>query len=174
MSRSEMNDHHLNGSSTASPLSNMNAISDALPTASGQANPQAHGWEARTPFNYEASKPEPGTSLEGDAPGNDDPVWAHNAAKYEWDDTFGDVGPRIPELEEALFKRDLITTLGSDLRALTEFTVTQEGPERVTHVREVCFGTSSVRSRMNNIFSVRARRPAPGKMAYSSISDSSN
>ena len=29
--------------------------------------------------------------------------WASSAARYEWQDEFGDVAPKVPALEEALF-----------------------------------------------------------------------
>lgn len=65
------------------------------------------------------------------------PGWAHNAARYEWADEYGDVGPAVPELEAQLFNRATITTQGSALEALQEFTVTQEAPAPVLPVRMV-------------------------------------
>lgn len=40
------------------------------------------------------------------------PKWAGNAAKYEWRDEYGDVGPEIPELEEMLFRSEFINRTG--------------------------------------------------------------
>jgi hypothetical protein len=33
----------------------------------------------------------------------DIPLWAASAAKYEWKEEYGDVGPEVPELEKILF-----------------------------------------------------------------------
>lgn len=46
------------------------------------------GWVDRVPYEY----------------GNEAPTWAGNAARYEWKDDFGDVGPEDQELEKMLFK----------------------------------------------------------------------
>ena len=40
------------------------------------------------------------------------PTWAANAAKYEWLDEYGDVGPPHPELEKMLFSSDHINRRG--------------------------------------------------------------
>jgi len=58
-------------------------------------------------------------------------VRAHNAARYEWDDEYGDVGPRVPELEAQLFNRREISSAGNALLAYSDFTVTQEAPDPV-------------------------------------------
>ena len=50
-----------------------------------------------------------GTELETT---QDVPTWASNAAKYEWKEEYGDVGPVNPELEKLLFKDDLLTRAG--------------------------------------------------------------
>lgn len=36
-------------------------------------------------------------------PASENIVWDGNAKTYEWDDEFGDVGPKVPELEIELF-----------------------------------------------------------------------
>lgn len=43
------------------------------------------------------------------------PVWASNAAKYEWDDEYGDVGPAHPVLEKQLFRDRYIARAGQKL-----------------------------------------------------------
>lgn len=40
------------------------------------------------------------------------PEWAANAAKYEWNDEYGDVGPENPHLEEQLFRAEFINRTG--------------------------------------------------------------
>lgn len=41
--------------------------------------------------------------------------WAGNAARYEWKDEYGDVGPRNEELEKQLFQVDYISRAGHRL-----------------------------------------------------------
>ena len=65
-----------------------------------------------------------------------EPDWLHNAAKYEWDDTYGEVGPEVPELEEQLFRGAHMVSRGDDIQAL-EFEVKLEGPTPVRPVRKV-------------------------------------
>lgn len=41
--------------------------------------------------------------------------WAANAAKYEWNEEFGDVGPPNPELEQMLFRNEYVNRVGLKL-----------------------------------------------------------
>jgi ATP-dependent RNA helicase DDX3X len=41
--------------------------------------------------------------------------WAGVAARYEWKDDYGDVGPSIPELEDQLFRSEMIPRAGIKL-----------------------------------------------------------
>lgn len=41
--------------------------------------------------------------------------WASSAARYEWQDSYGDVAPKVPELENVLFgEMDLRGSTGLD------------------------------------------------------------
>ena len=40
------------------------------------------------------------------------PLWASGAAKYEWQEDYGDIGPPHPELEKQLFKDQFINRIG--------------------------------------------------------------
>lgn len=77
-------------------------------TASGK-NPQEHGWVEKNEYDYstymKSSKElaEAVATNESADLGVDVGDWASNAAIYNWDDDFGDVGPRHPELEAQLF-----------------------------------------------------------------------
>ena len=80
--------------------------------------PQEHGWTTKIKYDYDTYNKS--TKELSDAQGAisggdevDDAVggvkpgdWASNAATYEWEDEFGDVGPRFPELEKQLFGSD--------------------------------------------------------------------
>ena len=48
----------------------------------------------------------------GLAPTEEIPEWAAGAAKYEWKDEYGNVGPAHPELEKILFHNDSIARQG--------------------------------------------------------------
>lgn len=73
-------------------------------------NPQEHGWVAKTDYDYstymksskELAEAE-ATAKESADLGVEVSGWASNAAIYDWDDDYGDVGPRHPELEAQLF-----------------------------------------------------------------------
>jgi ATP-dependent RNA helicase DDX3X len=93
-------------------------MAEALPTAEpsseapvgGDAtapkkNPQEAGWVEKQAYDYETyNKSSKELFDEGLAPGGlGAQDWASNAAKYEWDEEYGDVGPAFPELELQLF-----------------------------------------------------------------------
>lgn len=103
------------------PSENTMEVGDVPPKHLG--NPEAaalardKGWVA--PEEYDYSKytqagPDHGAAEAGE-PGNvleEEVQWASNAAKYEWSDEYGDVGPENPELEKMLFQSDLIIRAG--------------------------------------------------------------
>ena len=55
-----------------------------------------------TPQGFDYAKYNAGPS-ESDRPQEDHLNWAANAAKYEWKDDYGDIGPEHKGLEEMLF-----------------------------------------------------------------------
>lgn len=103
-----------------------NALNDAT-NSSGEApgpprDEEKHrqareaGWVEPQAYNYAAASARPGdqtapSSLDQIAP-EDMPQWMHKAAKYEWKEEYGDVGPEVPELEAQLFKGDFRTRQG--------------------------------------------------------------
>lgn len=73
-----------------------------VPATMEKRNPMELGWVEKQQYDYETyNKTSKELYDEGLATGALD--WASNAAKYEWDDEYGDVGPRFPELEKQLF-----------------------------------------------------------------------
>jgi len=58
-------------------------------SASAEAPERVGDWAARTPLNYEALNADRNTAHTYEESGAI-PVWAHNAAKYEWVDEYGD------------------------------------------------------------------------------------
>lgn len=84
----------------------------SLPTAEVAAtikDPQQHGWVAKSEYDY-STYMKSGKELvaeaaaqEGVEAGVEVGGWASNAAIYEWNEEYGDVGPNHPELEKQLF-----------------------------------------------------------------------
>ena len=74
------------------------------------------GWVAPESYDYAKytfdplKKPEDQKNVAEDAP-----TWAANAAKYEWNDAYGDVGPANAQLEEMLFRSEFINRAGFKL-----------------------------------------------------------
>lgn len=89
------------------------SLAEALPAANSKQTPQEHGWVDKTAYDYatynKTNKDINDAAESGEATPegeNDFPepeAWAGNASVYEWDDEYGDVGPRHPELEQMLF-----------------------------------------------------------------------
>lgn len=71
----------------------------------GWAEPQKYDYRV-----YNASTREERDAVETT---ENPPAWASNAAKYEWSDEFGDVGPAHPELEHQLFQEGSGTQSGA-------------------------------------------------------------
>jgi ATP-dependent RNA helicase DDX3X len=88
---------------TAKPSSEILVTQNTV--AALKKNPQEAGWVEKQPYDYDTYNKSSKELLdEGVAPGGlGAQDWASNAAKYEWDEEYGDVGPAFPELEAQLF-----------------------------------------------------------------------
>lgn len=64
------------------------------------------GWAERLEYDYSVYN-----STEKPGEGSEAP-WAAGAAKYEWSDEYGDVGPPNPELEQMLFQGEFAGRAG--------------------------------------------------------------
>lgn len=91
-----------------------------------------HGFVERTPYDYSVYA----TGRKDDDADREEPAWLANAAVYEWNDDYGDVGPAIPELEIELFGSDYRMQAGTKFDAF-KYEVTVEAPEPVHLIREV-------------------------------------
>lgn len=69
-----------------------------------------------------------------------EPRWLSDAAIYQWDDEFGDVGEPNPALEEELFEGVDVQRAGDAIKALA-YDVITEGPEKVHPVRDVSYAS---------------------------------
>ena len=61
------------------------------------------GWNEPEQYDYDMFKGEAKAS-ENDEQGPQLPEWDFNAAKYEWKEEYGDVGPENEKLEDMLFR----------------------------------------------------------------------
>jgi ATP-dependent RNA helicase DDX3X len=84
-------------------------MAEALPAADGPPKNQeaydrarAMGWSAPEPSNNQPDNGAEAQPAEGDYV---EEGWMHQAQKYEWSEEYGDVGPKIPELEAQLFNK---------------------------------------------------------------------
>lgn len=75
---------------------------------------RAKGWVEPAAYDYGDSQ-KVATSQAEAGEKSSEPQWAHEAAKYEWKDEYGEVGPQIPELEQQLFHDQYINRKGQFL-----------------------------------------------------------
>ncbi|WEW57452.1 ATP-binding RNA helicase [Emydomyces testavorans] len=99
------------------PIGNMNVEAAALAREKGWAEPQRYDYAAYTASYQPGEDPSPDSNA---------PAWASTAAKYEWKDDYGDVGPRNEELEQVLFRDEYINRAGNLFESLREIKVTAE------------------------------------------------
>ncbi|KAF7587753.1 hypothetical protein BBP40_006798 [Aspergillus hancockii] len=97
------------------------------------------GWTEREAYDYSKyndplAKPAEDAEPEQQLP-QDLPEWAANAAKYEWHDEYGDVGPANPELEAMLFRSEFINRTGLKIGNLQNIEVIAESRERPSPVK---------------------------------------
>ena len=110
---------------SAGPPKNEEAIKAARDA--GWVQRQAHNYAATAPITVlngdeDEAEPDAAPAAEGEA-GDEDPMtsrhstttWSHDAAKYEWKEEYGDVGPRDEKLEKDLFRGEHINRAGNKL-----------------------------------------------------------
>lgn len=91
-----------------------------------------------------------------------EPSWAATAARYEWDDDYGEVGPPMPELEQELFRQETVMRRGNAFQVL-QYKIKQEGPVQIAPVRNVCFSLlCRSRTTTDNYCVVRGCWSSPG------------
>ncbi|RDW67672.1 hypothetical protein BP6252_09068 [Coleophoma cylindrospora] len=130
-------------------------------TADGKT-PQEVGWVAPTAYNYllynasgkdsashsaaTATNDDPDREINTEATGYQLPVtesyqgvaqgeWHSNAKVYEWNDEYGDIGPKFDQLEKQLFGDVNRVRTGINFANISEIEVIQEGTVRIDPVR---------------------------------------
>ncbi|KAL4781795.1 P-loop containing nucleoside triphosphate hydrolase protein [Aspergillus varians] len=110
-----------------------------IKNAEASAIAREKGWVAPEGYNYEKYTTAP--SLDRPAENGEDlqdeavPEWAANAAKYEWNDEYGDVGPQNLRLEEQLFRSEFINRTGLKIANLRNIEVIAESHERPSPIK---------------------------------------
>ncbi|KAK3064680.1 hypothetical protein LTS18_004941, partial [Coniosporium uncinatum] len=93
------------------------------------AKARDHGFVEKTAYDYAVY------GSGNDAPDAcNDQAWGSTAARYEWSDEYGDVAPRVPELEQQLFNDAYMMRKGENLQAYNVINVTIEGPTKIAPV----------------------------------------
>jgi ATP-dependent RNA helicase DDX3X len=73
------------------------------------ATPREKGWAEPSSYEYEKYGD---VAHETTAVDSTMPMWGHNAQKYEWQEDYGEIGPRNEELEKMLYHSEFITRQG--------------------------------------------------------------
>lgn len=114
MSRFDNNDDMSNALGDITPDANTNGNAGPIKNEEAHALAREKGWVAPEEYNYAAYNAAPAASGQNGAgyesvAGGD---WAHSAAKYEWQESYGEVGPENKALEDQLFRADHINRQG--------------------------------------------------------------
>ncbi|KAF4247074.1 hypothetical protein CNMCM8980_007883 [Aspergillus fumigatiaffinis] len=93
------------------------------------------GWVPPEQYDYAKYNTGPAEKPEEVTEQSEIPEWAAKAAKYEWNDEFGDVGPPNKELEDMLFRNEFINRAGLKIGNLQKIDVIAESRERPNPVK---------------------------------------
>ena len=85
-----------------------NGISKVDMNGDEERTPRNKGWSEPQAYDYAAYK-------EGGESAIPNQIWGHDAAKYEWKEEFGDVGPAVEELEDQLYRNDHRPKQGTEM-----------------------------------------------------------
>ncbi|OCK80775.1 DEAD/DEAH box RNA helicase [Lepidopterella palustris CBS 459.81] len=127
----------LHGSNGSRPHSSQPTDSQPTDKPAAIERAAARGWTKPIPYTYAAADAGAADGDENEPPVTaiPEPAWLSDAAKYEWSDEFGEVGPVNAALERELFHRDELMKAGVLTKAY-EFDVTVEGPVQIQPVRD--------------------------------------
>jgi len=142
------------GSGNNAPVLDDAAAARLKQQAENVAKAREAGWNDPVPFNYETVQ---GGQTEVDDT-HDGAEWLSDAAIYQWDDDFGDVGHKNPELEKMLFEGPDRMRAGHQIKAL-KFEIEISGPEKLSPVREarISFHINTYNASFTNILNSSMR-----------------
>ncbi|KAJ0425991.1 DEAD/DEAH box RNA helicase [Aspergillus carlsbadensis] len=98
---------------------------------------RAKGWVEPEIYDYQKYNAGPSLEKPAEEDGQEEPLpeWAAKAAKYEWKDEYGDVGPENPQLEQMLFRSEFINRTGLKIGNLQNIEVIAESHERPSPIK---------------------------------------
>ncbi|KAL5002475.1 P-loop containing nucleoside triphosphate hydrolase protein [Aspergillus recurvatus] len=111
---------------------NKNIKASALAREKGWVEPKNYDYEKYVTDHSPEKSAENGENSQNEQP---IPEWAANAAKYEWNEEYGDVGPENPHLEEQLFRSEFINRTGLKIGNLQNIEVVAESHERPSPIK---------------------------------------
>ena len=116
----------------------MKSLPIGAPTdkAEAAAKARAYGFVEPIKYDYTLYGVKTGNEADGEATSLPNFSWAASAAKYEYDEEYGEIGPRIPQLEQQLFTGEHIVRTGRYVTKL-HFKVTVEGPVTIHPIANV-------------------------------------
>ncbi|KAH7317202.1 P-loop containing nucleoside triphosphate hydrolase protein [Rhexocercosporidium sp. MPI-PUGE-AT-0058] len=135
--------------SAALPDQTSEGVDVAAPAAAPMKNPQEYGWVAPVKYDYETYNKTTKELAEAQASGLGESVdpedigvggiavgdWAGNASVFVWNDDFGDVAPRFPDLEKQLFGSENHVRTGIKFEKVNQIEVQQEGAIRIKPIK---------------------------------------
>ena len=86
------------------------ALGDITNPANANNVASENGWVEPSPYDYKQYNATGQDAAEALASAGGE--WASSAARYEWKDEYGEVGPRVPELEKQLFQSEFLNRRG--------------------------------------------------------------
>ena len=106
---------------------NVASAASAAP-AENAFDPQAKGWAKPVAFDYDVYNRKALAVENGGTENNVSsdravpvelgaPKWASNAMRYEWKEEYGEIAPRIEELENELFRGEFRNRIGPKIAA---------------------------------------------------------
>lgn len=130
-------------SSIGKPKPEQNFVGAPIDKEEAEAQARAQGWVKPKAYDYSlygASKPgEEGDGADAvpDAELVPLPPWAHSAVKYEWIDEYGEVAPRVADLEATLFNEEFLSEVGEKLVTYENCDIKEAGQTHVNPVLKV-------------------------------------
>jgi ATP-dependent RNA helicase DDX3X len=132
----------LSEAGTEKPKPAQNFVGAPTDAAEAETKAREYNWPQKVHYDYTTYAPKEEGALA--VSGANLPTWACSAAKYEWLDEYGDVAPRIPELEAQLFDLEFLHGAGTWIENL-KMEVKSEGAVNIEPIVKVRFHINSIK-----------------------------